>query len=529
MSLGLSDPVAVLEGGRIGIYEAPGHNLEILSELGYRWSILRGRWEHPGSLWAWEAAKDALGHMKADTTVLSLSDVPQADPATRHPCWEDLFDFQRDAVRRLIGTYDAGYGQILAMSPGLGKTATSIVAADVVLGPEDTAIVVCPASLVPTWEREITRWSHASADLWWVMSYEAFVRDRHLVGEVQRPLLILDESIMIKSHNSKRTGVAHDAMIASPKNTRGAPPRFVGVTWCLSGSPIARYPDDLWAQLRMCRPAAFSSYWRFAERYCQVKESDWGPGKVVIGPRRKYDARAENADLMHVVNQEDVLKLPEYIFSPIDVELTKDQTRSYEEMLTTFETELADKTPMTAENKGARLIRLQQIVSGVPDGAKHDALLDLVRDGLVEMPLLVWTHWKHAAIPLVERLSAHGSVGHVDGDTPDDKRDHLLRSFEEARIDILVLSLGVGKFGHTFKETKTVAYVDRTFAADDYVQSLRRVRRIGLEHRPVIHTLRAPGTVDDLVEKNLEGKLGSISRMTDANLLELLRGIGKEV
>jgi hypothetical protein len=75
---------------------------------------------------------------------------------------------------------------------------------------------------------------------------------------------------------------------------------------------------------------------------------------------------------------------------------------------------------------------------------------------------------------------------------------------------------------------RTIIYVDKTWNADDYFQSLHRVRRIGLEHRPVVVTLRAPGTVDELVEENLEGKLGGISRITRSSLRELLLGLGRE-
>ena len=67
----------------------------------------------------------------------------------------------------------------------------------------------------------------------------------------------------------------------------------------------------------------------------------------------------------------------------------------------------------------------------------------------------------------------------------------------------------------------------KTWNADDYHQSLRRVRRIGLTHRPVVVTLRAPRTVDQLVEMNLSGKVESIARVTNANLKELIAGLGR--
>jgi hypothetical protein len=73
-----------------------------------------------------------------------------------------------------------------------------------------------------------------------------------------------------------------------------------------------------------------------------------------------------------------------------------------------------------------------------------------------------------------------------------------------------------------------VYYADRSWDADDIVQSLRRVRRIGLTHSPVLIVPRCPGTIDDLVEKILEGKLTSISNVSNADLVELLRSLGRD-
>ncbi len=69
---------------------------------------------------------------------------------------------------------------------------------------------------------------------------------------------------------------------------------------------------------------------------------------------------------------------------------------------------------------------------------------------------------------------------------------------------------------------------DRNFSADDYYQSMHRVRRIGLTHRPVVVPIVAAGTVDELtVGDNLEAKLGGISRMTHSDLASLLKGLGR--
>jgi hypothetical protein len=93
-------------------------------------------------------------------------------------------------------------------------------------------------------------------------------------------------------------------------------------------------------------------------------------------------------------------------------------------------------------------------------------------------------------------------------------------------MDVLVLSLGVGKFGHSMQKTRTTIYLDLTWAMDDYVQSLHRVRRIGLTHTPRVITLTNPGSIDEMVQENLAGKAIDVSHITNAQLASMLRALG---
>jgi SNF2 family DNA or RNA helicase len=305
--------------------------------------------------------------------------------------------------------------------------------------------------------------------------------------------------------------------------------RGVARAWLLSGNPTTRYADDLFGQLSLIWPQAFPSYWRFAERFCVLEDNVWSPRtKTIIGTRRNRDAMEENGDLVIVVNQEDVLDLPEYLFEVIDVDLGPKQQAAYRSMADEFVAQLGDGSEVVAQNEVARLLRLQQITSWWDDeSAKHDALIDLLPT--FEGPHLVWTHWRDGAEALHRRLHEAGvNVERVSGETNAHQRDLYLEAFKRGALDVLILSIGVGKFGHTFTNAKTVHYVDKTWNADDYFQSLRRVRRIGLKHHPVVVTYRAPKTTDELVELNLEGKLKPISRMTRSDLAELLCGLGRQ-
>jgi SWI/SNF-related matrix-associated actin-dependent regulator 1 of chromatin subfamily A len=423
-----------------------------------------------------------------------------------------MYPFQRAVAARLAA---APRGAIVVVPPGQGKTLLSIAAADSFRGAR--VLVVCPASLTANWEREIDMWGTGATD-WTITTWDkaarlaAFDGGKNGGGLGHPDIVILDESVLTKSRNTNR--------FRSFRKVR----KYWGRVWLLSGNPTTRYADDLWAQLALIWPQAYPSYWRFARRYCVVEETPWGD--KVVGTRTNRNAMEENDDLIVVVGQEDVVDLPEYRFDTVDVALRPKQQAAFSTMASSFVAELGDGTERVAQNEISKLVALQQITSWWDgESAKHDALFArLQEDG----PHLVWTHWRAGAIALTDRLHRAGyRVGHVSGEMPTKLRDAWLTDFKSGLLNVLVLSIGVGKFGHTLTNARTIHYVDKTWNADDYFQSLRRVRRIGLEHRPLVITYRAPGTTDELVEMNLEGKLGGISRLTRSDLAELLRGLGR--
>jgi hypothetical protein len=114
----------------------------------------------------------------------------------------------------------------------------------------------------------------------------------------------------------------------------------------------------------------------------------------------------------------------------------------------------------------------------------------------------------------------------VTGDMKPGDKDDVIEAYREGDIDVLVLQIGVGKFGHNLQNTKTVYYCDRAFDADSYIQSLRRVKRIGLKHRPRLIVPRAKVSSDPLVELNLAGKMQSIAKIANHDLRELLQSLG---
>jgi SNF2 family DNA or RNA helicase len=427
---------------------------------------------------------------------------------------------------------------LLALSPGLGKTLVSIASAWI--RGFKRVLVIAPLALVPNWCEEIEKWYgqydkevevvkvHGSGPpedpSWVVTNYDTITNRLPLY---QRPwdLVICDESVLLKTRKGpdKKKKNRTQKIASLREHTKHL--------WLLSGSPTTRYADDLYAQFNAMFPGDFSSYWRFAEAYCYVNKGEWGT--EITGTRRNINLQREFKDIMFVRHQKDVLPdLPDLLFNTLQVPLAPHQRRYFETMLNDFIIELENGDEIKVNSRIAQLTRLQQIVShpvnlGLQAGsAKLETLIELLELGEIPTPCILWTHWRETGAHACDRLRDAGyKVGLVRGDTKNPQETIAL--FKANKLDILVLSLTVGRYGHTLINAQSMVYFDRTFDSDSYLQSLGRVHRIGLDHSTYVLTLHASKTTDDLIRDNLAGKILSVAKITNADLAMLLRSLDK--
>jgi SNF2 family DNA or RNA helicase len=582
---------------------------EVKEVLGGRWDKSRKAWRLPPTslnmitLVEWygkgilDGAHPAIKHLAlADWGYTGFGASNQAlwQRAKEHPHWEDLYDFQQEGVEYMVT--NPHRGTLLALSPGLGKSPTSIVAADILEAKR--ILVVAPVTLAKQWMTEWDKWSsmyrswsRATAankdprtecvvtnyetlfesvfmdedgEIW---EYPPLVDDNgDIVGEIRGPgpqkkwvqngpkvedkrtgkmvparkrivqcresyskinwdLLIVDESILLKNRKAVKADVLEELAV------------YCQQVWLLSGSPTSKFRTDLYPQVKAIMPRGFRSYWRFADFFCVVDREGWGWS--IEGDRPDHDPKKYLKDFMFVRNQKDVLEeLPDYIYEPIDIELNADQLKAFTALAEDFETTLDTGKKITAEIKLAQYTRMIQTTSNLVNldrhlrsSAKEDLLHTLIQQDDIEYPLLVWTWWVPTTQSIYDRLYDHTDlvVDMVVGSMASDEKDEVLTDYKSGNLDVLILQMGVGKFGHNLQDTRTVFYHDRHFDSDAYLQTLRRVRRIGLEHRPRLIVPRADYSADPLVEMNLAGKLQSIARTSNHDLKELMKSLGSRM
>lgn len=567
------------------IYYTPTSTANEVREWeGVRWDGQKNAWRVPKltRLAKKIIESDEKAKVSADVLVLSMQDWECSDSeaekcieaAQKHPMFSSLYAFQQLAVLSMIAR--PHHGLMLALSPGLGKTPTSIVGAELwseMHGESGKILVVSPLPLIYNWQRELQKWSSRYFEVemqhkgdptddtesrWTVTNYDTImerVQDQTTKRwsasgnlkpsyDLEWDVVIFDESVLLKNRKAKRTRVARTLGRVAKKVVH------------LSGAPIVKDNSDIWSQFTILEPDYFTSFWDFANEFCVVVRTAWSNGQIE-GSRRGKSVRDEFSDIMFVRNQEQVLPdLPDYIYQDVELPLTRKQQKAHDDMLDTWLHELEVNRDKRVEATAviAMLVRLQQITSNLynlrttghewPDeSSKSDFMEHLLGEtGSVGWPVLIWTHQRPAAKALYDRLQKHAAgkskfktESHLYGKRIElvyggmgTKGDEILEAYKAGEVDVLILGIQVGKYGHTLVNTKTVVYYEKTWDSDAFTQSLHRVRRNGLKHKPVLISLRCRNTIDDFVEMNLAGKLPSIADLTGADLAKLLRALGED-
>lgn len=455
-----------------------------------------------------------------------------------------LFDYQQEASCFLY-YHDRA---MLSLSPGLGKTLTSAYAAG--LRGFDNVLVVCPASLLFYWKGELEKWADKlprkpvtfiwhkkpwlygmSTDpdkqYWAITNPETVTRNLDLfIGEYAEPFecLIVDESIMYKHRNSNRSKAL--------KNLAN----YIDVTWLLTGAPATRYLDDMWHQFYILKPKGYSSYWRFAKKYCIIEDNEWGSKVVANRPNIENEIKKNFADVFFARSQDDVLNIPDWIFEDIDIPMLEKQDTAYEILRKELYVQMDSLDPNDVIKVGNHLslvIRSIQVASnplllgGVDSAGKWDALPELME--IYPGPHIVWCNFIKTGEILRDKFSLlKKRVALANGSTSMEDRNSIVDSFQRGELDTIILNNQVGKFGFNLTKARTAFFVERVWD-DSYYQCLHRNRRIGTTESPIIVnlmsvTLSGKKTIDHLIGSVLGYRNSMIRAITARELKEIFRG-----
>ncbi|WP_200418095.1 DEAD/DEAH box helicase [Streptomyces sp. Y2F8-2] len=458
-----------------------------------------------------------------------------------------LRDYQLRGLAWLDLMTSLGLGGCLADDMGLGKTVT-VIALHLRRARREPTLVVCPASLLGNWQREITRFAPG-------------VPVRRFHGP-ERTLDDMDGGFVLTTYGTMRTAaprlaeqtwglvVADEAQhVKNPYSATAKALRTIPspARVALTGTPVENNLSELWALLDWTTPGLLGPLKSFRARHARAVETGEDPQAVERLARlvRPFLLRRKKSDPGIVP------ELPPKTETDHPVPLTREQAALYEAVVR--ESMLAIETAEGIARRGLvlkLLSALKQICNHPALYLKEDAgtatgliarsgklaLLDELVDTLLseDGSALVFTQYVGMARLITTHLTSRAvPVDLLHGGTPVPDRERMVDRFQSGATPVLVLSLKAAGTGLNLTRAGHVVHFDRWWNPAVEEQATDRAYRIGQTQPVQVHRLITEGTVEDRIAEMLQAKraladaiLGSgesaLTELTDRELADLV-------
>ncbi|MGC4948290.1 SNF2-related protein [Streptomyces sp. DT224] len=517
--LGLLDPVDALAVALTGSAEVDGEQVEAV----------------PAG-----ALAELRNRLLADETAL-------APPPGLHAT---LRDYQLRGLAWLDRMTSLGLGGCLADDMGLGKTIT-LIALHLHRAHPAPTLVVCPASLLGNWHREINRFAPgvpvrrfhgtgrtlAGADRGFVLTTYGTMRSSAAeLAAHSWGLVVADEAQHVKNPHSST---------AKALRTIPSPARVA-----LTGTPVENNLSELWALLDWTTPGLLGPLKAFRARHARIVENTGTAAGLGNDEAVERLSRLVRPFLLRRKKSDPGIapELPPKTETDHPVFLTREQATLYE--ATVRETMAYIEASEGIARRGLimkLLASLKQICNHPAQYLKEDAarltgrsgklaLLDELLDTILseDGSVLVFTQYVTMARLLSAHLTARAIPSQLlHGGTPVAERERMVDRFQSGEVPVFLLSLKAAGTGLNLTRAAHVIHYDRWWNPAVEEQATDRAYRIGQTQPVQVHRLIAEGTVEDRIGEMLLAKraladavLGSgesaLTELSDRDLADLV-------
>ena len=322
--------------------------------------------------------------------------------------------------------------------------------------------------------------------------------------------LIVDESTAFNNPDNDCTGAFE--LLASKRRR----------IWLLSGTPATNGPEDVWSLSRFVNPATPST------------KNQWRDKTMIAINQRTWVPRLGHEEMVAELLQPairfataDCIDMPEQTYSDLNVDMTKDQTVAYKDMLNTMRLEYGNKT-VVAANAAVRVFKLLQVCAGIVldnDGIpvvigaqpRVKECLRIINES--EGKTIIVCPFTEPQEYIAAELRKKGlKVDVVNGTVTGLARTAIFDRFQNGDTDVLVAHPMVIQFGLTLSAASSLIWWTMTFSTLQYLQANERPRGPNTGGTGVYHLL---GTA---LEKRIVKQLTTNS-ITNDRIVDFFRQV----
>ena len=445
----------------------------------------------------------------------------------------ELFPFQKVAV----AFAEASDGRcLIGDEMGIGKTISAIgyAAANPEMRP---AIVVCPANVKYNWVKEVSKWLPSedvyaiakgkdevrSAD-WIVINYDLVTKKLDELRAVNAQLIVLDEVHYLKNRGSKNNPVKRTVSTLELA-------KYIPQILALSGTAISSRPSEFFNTLNLIRPAQFSSFWNFAQRYCDP----WHNGYAwnFDGASNIKELNGLTRDMcIRRLKKEVLPELPPKRRTFLPIHLDRKERRPYDLAQEEWDRRIDDyylnNQPMPQGMMLNMLNDLRHICGRIK--VKYASEWIQEYNEQTGRPIVVFTHHRDVMNNLGMRLKDGLVVDTISGDVSSKQRQEIVDNFQDNEIDVLICNTIAAKEGITLTAADTVLFLEREWVPTDEEQAEDRVYRIGQESDSVHAVyISCAGTIDEHFDRVVESKRKVVKAVLDGGDTEERQGLVSEL
>uniref|UniRef100_A0AAU2AC06 DEAD/DEAH box helicase n=1 Tax=Streptomyces sp. NBC_00093 TaxID=2975649 RepID=A0AAU2AC06_9ACTN len=466
--------------------------------------------------------------------------------------------YQHLGLAWLANTTDAGFGALLADDMGLGKSLTALALhlhrRDHDARAAGPTLIVCPASMVINWEREVHRFAPSAPTLRYhgpdrtlddatprtlvITTYETLRRDIDLLVQQPFDMIVADEAQVIKNHRTA-TALAMRRLKAT-------------VRIALTGTPVENNLTEAWAVMDWLNPGLFGTLRTFRDQYARPIEENITDTELTT----RLSALLKAFMLRRRKSDPGILtELPPKIVSPRIVSLSPEQAALYQKVAD--ETFREIRSAEGVHRKGLLLTlfnRLQQICNApaqylnepqadtyAPEHAAARSGKLAALDDLLPVlcspddSTLIFTRYRSMARYLVRHLRAHGLEPlYFSGDIAAGRdRQRIIDMFQSRLGQTMVMTVKAGGSGLTLTRASHVVLFDRPWNPAKESQAIDRAHRLGQLRTVTVHQLITENTLEDRVDELLRHKqaladavladgYSALTELTDEQICDLI-------